>query len=385
MFFLVNNCFMMFAMVAKGIQDEMGYVYSGGWSDTVKVAILAEGLTWADPMEESALAIIGGYGPLFGWSLVGTGLYEVGDKDTVEQVSTKLELIKAAGAQVIFTILSGPVGISFGKAMGTVADMNAIPVGINVESQQPSYWDATETSIGSGVYGAEYSITMGTWAPNVVQMTGVTDTFLAAWAAEYPTADEPVYTAATYEVVNTLKAAIEAEDTLVANTLITWLEDVDNKQSITTGVGGYYPQWDGSTMGAWKSGNTPVWPALNSSQLADIYAAGWYVPVASVCNFTMPPYTTHDLIYGVRSNNAVETSGWVTGIAVQWQESEGDPDAGVMVGIWPKAGYDVPIGGAGLKLMSTLSLKVTGLNWSNTAEYTGTEDFEIPQDFLDAW
>jgi len=393
--FLVNNCFMMFAMVAKKIQEEMEYIatpeytppYYVSWSDKVKVAILAESLEWADAMEASTLAIINGYGGFFGWELVGPagptkGLWEVGDQDSVEQVSVKLEQIKSYDAQVIFTILSGPVGISFGKAMGTVEDMNAIPVGINVESQQPSYWDATETSVGSGVYGAEYAITMGTWAPNVVQMPGITDDFLADWTA----AEFPVYTAATYEVVNTLKAAIEAEDTFTdANDLIAWLEDVGNKQDLTTGVGGYYPQWDGATKGAWKSGASPVWPALNATQLAEIYTAGWYLPIG-VSNYTMPPFTTHDLIYGVRSNDADVHSGWVTGIAVQWQTDPEDSDAGIQVGIWPKAGYDVVIPGyAGLKLMTTLSQAVTGLNWSNTAEYEGTEPFEIPQDFIDAW
>jgi hypothetical protein len=66
--FLVNNCYLMFAMVAKAIQDEMGYygiVINNPvpppvgpvpyWpAGKVKVAVVAESLTWAEAMRASA-------------------------------------------------------------------------------------------------------------------------------------------------------------------------------------------------------------------------------------------------------------------------------------------------------------------------------------------
>ena len=396
--FLVNNCYLMFAMVAKGIQDAMGWVgipnatppYYVSWANKVKVAVVAESLTWAEAMRASAQKIIRGYGPFFGWEFVSATGHENGewlvtDTEPYANVQTKLDEIEAAGAQVIFTIMSGPVGLTFGKAMGA-QEVPAIAVGINVEAQDPGFWLGTEYNPGE--FGANYQITMGTWAPGVTQ-TSTTASFLSAFATKWGGLF-PVYTASSYDMVYTVKKAIEATDaaswdavtetaTLDYDAVIAWLEDIDNAQVISTGRAGYYPKWDGSTLGKWSSAPGLDLPALNASQLADIYAPGMYAtPGVGSYNFTMPPYTTHDLMYGPWTDPDDPETGWMTGLAFQWIN-------GVQKGVWPKDGYDLKIGGAQLPLSTTISRAVVGLNWTNEMTYPGIIDFVIPQEYIDAW
>ena len=396
--FLVNNCYLMFAMVAKGIQDAMGYTgtptgtppYYVSWSNKVKIAVVAESLVWAESMRASAQKIIGGYGPFFGWEMATDGSHPDGewlvtDTESYVNVQTKLNEIKAAGAQIIFTIMSGPVGLTFGKAMGAVG-VPAIAVGINVEAQDPGFWLGTEWETGK--FGANSQITMATWAPNVTQ-TASTTAFLDAFATKYGGLF-PVYTASSYDMIYTIKKAIEATNaatwdavtettTLDYDAVIDWLEDLDNAQVVSTGHAGYYPQWDGSTLGYWNSAHAYL-PALNASQLADIYAPGMYDTTDGYgsYNFTAPPYTGHDLMYGPRTDPNDPETGWMTGLAIQWIN-------GVQKGVWPKDGYDLPVGGAALPLSTTISRAVCGLNWTNEMTFPGIIDFIIPQEYIDAW
>jgi len=404
--FLVNNCYLMFAMVAKAIQDEMGYygmvidhptygIIPYWPAGKVKVAVLAESLVWAESMRASAQKIIGGYGPVFGWEMAVDGSHPDGewlvtDTESYANVQTKLNQIKAAGAQVIFTIMSGPVGLTYGKAMGAVA-VPAISVGINVEAQDPGYWLGTEWETGK--YGANYHITMATWAPNVTQ-TSTTASFLSKFATKYGGLF-PVYTASSYDMVYTVKKAIEATGaatwdavtetaTLDYDAVIGWLENIDNAQVISTGRAGYFPQWDGSTTGLWSSAPGITLPALNATQLAEIYAPGMY-DTSGAYNFTMPPYTTHDLMYGPWTDPDDPETGWMTGLAFQWV-------GGVQKGVWPNDGYDEIVvadpshfGAYQWPLSTTISRAVSGLNWTNEMTFPGIIDLVIPQEFIDAW
>jgi branched-chain amino acid transport system substrate-binding protein len=406
--FLVNNCYLMFAMVARDIQKAMNYTglvipygtsVAPYWPNgKVKVALFAESLTWAESMRASAKKIIGGYGPVFGWQFATDAAHPAGewlvtDTESYANVQTKLNEIKAAGAQVIFTIMSGPVGLTFGKAMGAVG-VPAIAVGINVEAQDPGYWAGTEWETGK--YGANYHITMATWAPGVAQ-TSVTAGFLDRYAAKWGGLF-PVYTASSYDMVYTVQKAIAATDaatwdaelevtTLDYDKIIAWLEDIDNAQVISTGRAGYYPKWDGSTTGGWSSAPGLTLPALSTAQLAEIYAAGTYDATKASCNYTMPPYTTHDLMYGCWTDPTKPNTGWMTGLAFQWVN-------GVQKGIWPNDGYDTAVltdttGGHGtpylLPLSTTLSRLVVGQSWSNTMTYPGIVDLVIPAEYITAW
>jgi len=408
--FLVNNCYLMFAMVAKKIQDAMGYygivianpvppydppVVPYWPVGKVKVAVVAESLEWAESMRASAQKIIGGYGAVFGWEFATDGSHPDGewlvtDTESYINVQAKLNEIKAAGAQVIFTIMSGPVGLTFGKAMGAV-DVPAIAVGINVEAQDPGFWLGTEGDPGE--FGANYQITMGTWAPNVTQTTE-TETFLSNFATKYGGLF-PVYTASSYDMVYTVKKAIEGTNaatwdavtetaTLDYDAVIGWLENIDNAQVISTGRAGYYPQWDGDEMGDWSSAPGIPLPALNATQLAEIYAPGMY-DTTGAYNFTMPPYSTHDLMYGPWTDPDDPETGWMTGIAIQWLN-------GVQKGVWPKDGYDEVVltdttgTGAYLwPLSTTISLAVVGLNWTNEMTYPGIVDLTIPDEYIAEW
>lgn len=406
--FLVNNCFLMFAMVAKTIQDEMGYygtvisnpspppTYVPYWPNgKVQVALFAESLEWAQNMRQTTKDIISGYGPVFGWEFVSAtghedGEWTVTDTESYTNVQTALNQIKNAGAQVIFTIMSGPVGLTYGKAMGAV-DVPAVSVGINVEAQDPGYWLGTETDPGE--YGANYHITMGTWAPNVTQ-TDSTEAFLDGFAAKWGGLF-PVYTASSYDMIYTVKKAIEATNaatwnaetetaTLDYDAVIAWLGDLDNSQVISTGHAGYYPAWDGSTMGWWSSAGASL-PALNTTQLDTIYGDMYQAPGVGAYNFTMPPYSTHDLIYGPRTDPGDPETGWMTGIAIQWLD-------GVQKGVWPNDGYDTVVVSDPMStglyqwpLSTTLSRAIVGLNWTNDMTYPGIIDMVIPQDWIDQW
>src|SRR4029078_9485675 len=53
-------------------------------------------------------------------------------------VTAELSAIDRAGAHIVFTMLSGPVGISVGRQMGE-RGMKAVAWGINVEGQKEEF------------------------------------------------------------------------------------------------------------------------------------------------------------------------------------------------------------------------------------------------------
>ena len=279
--FLLSNSFLMLSMVAQSLQVNYSVT-------TPKVAIFAESLTWCDAIVDTASTLI----PAMGWTL--GPVCRVSDKASSTQVDPLLNSIETAECHIIYTVMSGDVGTVFSIRKGAL-DIPAVAVGINVEAQPASFWDDT-------VGKCEYEIIMGTWAPNIEQTTK-TAAFLSGFQTAY--GEFPIYTAATYDVLQVLKTAMQAVGSVHNEDLISWYEDLNNiDQEITSGYSGYYPRWDFSTYGYWK-GSTLA--ALNSSQITTIYGTTGY---DAGCNFTMPPYTTHDLIYG---------PGHVTGLAVQWQ------------------------------------------------------------------
>jgi hypothetical protein len=287
--FLENNAIMWLGMVTSYIKKR--------YDITPKVAIFAEGL-WANTIVEMAKnAIQTELGCELG------PVERVSNNAAPNEVEDALTAIKNAHCHVIFTVLAGPVGVTYGYWKAKL-DVPAISVGINVEAQDPGYWNKTYCS---GKYGAEDEITLATWANGTAQ-TSKTGPFLTAFQNKYH--HFPTFTAASYDVLWGLAKAIEAVgyDPNDLDPIIEWYEDMNNVQVTTTGNATYYPQWDSSTTGMWQA--TGPWPALNSTQLNQIYGVGGY---NASCNFTMPPYTTHDLIYG---------PDYSTGIAIQWQSGK---------------------------------------------------------------
>jgi branched-chain amino acid transport system substrate-binding protein len=371
--FLWNNSFLMTTMVAKTIETIIG----ANSTNPVEIAVLSENLTWADPLTESARLIFGTVAPnVFGWPWAlcspggndGTGVWRVIDNPSETEMLNILDEIDMCGAHIIFTILSGPVGVTFGKLKGALG-IPAIAVGINEEAQDAGYWVRTKYQDSPAEYGAEYEITMGAWALGVNQ-TDKTAPFLAAYNATYGMF--PFYTASSYDAVWTIAKALDAVNVIEEygivpdpdqDAVIAWLEDPANAQLTTTGTAAYYPVWDGVTTGIYKAF---TWPALNSTQIDYYYLDGatHNVGYDAGCNFTMPPYTTHDLVYGPT---------WQTGIGVQWQSP------GEQVGVWPNNETWTD-----QNTMSRCWGFIAGINWTDV-QYPGITDFVIPDEYCQAW
>jgi ABC-type branched-subunit amino acid transport system substrate-binding protein len=312
--FLVTAMFQMLVMVTNNVRTAMGwdpYVYgSNGTSNkTVRIGIFAESLEWATPMVATFAGRIPLFASSFGWSL---GLIRtVSDQAGSSIVTPALNALKADKCHVILTIMSGPVGTVFSQKKGELA-IPAIAAGINVLGQESTFWEDTEGY-------CEDEILMGTWAPGVNQ-TVKTAPFLSAFQAAY--GKFPSYTAASYDVMYNLKAAIEnkgwtlnatspADVQASVDALIPYFEDLANKMTGTSGVNAFYPMWDGTTIKNSATYGQPL-PALNASQVDALYAATGYIPQPfAPSNYTMPSFISHDLVYG---------PGWVTGIFMQWRK-----------------------------------------------------------------
>jgi branched-chain amino acid transport system substrate-binding protein len=261
-YFLLNNTMIMLGMVGEGIKGAL--TAQGAAVTTPRVAIFAEELSWADPIVAGVTQLVAG----LGYQLVYTA--RVPDDASSTVVATHLSAIEAAQTHIIFTIISGPVGLTYGMQMG-VLQVPAMSVGINVEAQDPAYWVNTDG-------GASHQITLTTYTPNIrpTAKTGpFIDKFLALSGGMFP-----AYTAASYDIVFTLKEAIEAVG-LGTDELIAYLENPANARVGTAGITAVYP--DGL-------------PA---------------------------PFLRHDVMYGPT---------WVTGIGGQWLDGE-------IVGVWPKAEF----------------------------------------------
>jgi branched-chain amino acid transport system substrate-binding protein len=357
--FLMGMVMTTFAQVTQDIQTAMNWTWNatgtGTWPHKVNVAIVAENLTWAGPIIGGYQALVAGMGGLFGWNLTVTRTFS--DNPSPGVVDAALNAIEAAKNEVILTCMSGPCGLTFGKRMGALG-INAMAVGINVEGQDLNYYINTAG-------GAANEVVTATWAAGV-NNTVKTAQFLADYSA-YTGGAFPIYTASSYDMVMSLSEAIVGAGSLDKDLVCDWIRT--HSRVGTTSLQAYYPAWDQVTHKLDSKGRDL--PALNASQVSGIYGP---LAVAGY-NFTMPPYTTNDLIYGV---------GWSTGICAQWRN-------GTQIGVYPNAGYDLPYGAPHPLLLvklppqSTLQSTLCGLYWSNTLEYPGTSDVLIPHALKTQW
>ena len=187
-----------------------------------KVAVLAEEATWADAIVEAATEKVyvpgfTGLLPVLGYVQLGPSMEVVGiwrPSDTATDVTSELADIQDKGAHIIFTTLSGPVGIPYGKQWGEL-EIPAASVGINVEAQKRGFWDATG---GMG----NYEMTMNTYAR--VEITPATIPFYDNFVGRF--GEYPTYNAGTYEATYLLAESITRADTLDADALVIQLEKV---------------------------------------------------------------------------------------------------------------------------------------------------------------
>ena len=215
--------------------------------ESPKVAILSEKAAWTEALVKAAQGTL----PKMKMEVVGTWQ----SSPVATDVTAELSAIKRSGADIVFTIVSGPMGIVLGRQMGEL-QLPAVAFGINVEAQKDGFWQATA---GKGNYVA----TLDTFSE--VEMTPKTIPFVKAFKERFKRS--PTYNAATYDAIEILKIAIEQAGTMDANKLVPIIEKMEY-----IGAAGH-DTWDkrhdlvwaiGKTAGIavqWQDGQkVPFWP-----------------------------------------------------------------------------------------------------------------------------
>ncbi len=237
---LVKTVFTILGSVGGQIRTELK-------KETPKVAIFAEKAAWTEAIVKAAQATL----PKMKMEVVGTWQ----PSPIATDVTAELSAIKRSGADIVFTAISGPMGIVLGRQMGEL-ELPAIAFGINVEAQKDGFWQATA---GKGNYVA----TLNTFGE--VEVTPKMIPFLKAFKARYN--KTPTYTAATYDAIHILQTAIEQTASLDADKLIPVIEKMEAVGAAGTDT------WDknhdliwgvGKTSGIgvqWQDGQlVPFWP-----------------------------------------------------------------------------------------------------------------------------
>lgn len=256
--------FALIAMVAEKIKAEFGI-------EVPKVALLAEKAVWADPIVEKSYTYI----TAMGMEIVG----EWRPSATASEVTAELSAIENAGAHIIFTSISGPVGIPYATQWGEL-EITAASVGINVEAQKEGFWDATG---GKG----NYEMTMNTYAR--VNITEETIPFVDRFVERV--GELPTYSADTYSAISLLSAAIERAGTLDSDAVVAELEKTDTigtagrlvfteDHDVTWGPGyvtGLGVQWqDGEMKCVWPPAGG-AWEGVDYGGTVDYILPPWVV------------------------------------------------------------------------------------------------------------
>ena len=229
------------------LNDIAGQIRADLKKETPKVAILAEKVMWTEAIVKAAQANL----PKMKMDVVGVWQ----PSPTATDVTAELSAIERTGADIVFTVISGPTGIVIGRQMGE-RNMKATAFGINVEAQKDGYWQATA---GKGNYLA----TLDTYSE--VEMTPKMIPFVKAYKGRFGKA--PTYTAGTYDAIQMLKEAVEKAGTTDADKLVPVIE-----QGKFVGTGAFLeydkahdPIWgigkDTGIAVQWQDGQkVPFWP-----------------------------------------------------------------------------------------------------------------------------
>ncbi len=257
---LGRSLFAVFGTVAEQIRKDVKVAKP-------KVAIVAEKAVWVEALVAAAQANL----PKMNMEVV--GLWQPSPVAT--DVTAELSAIKRADAQIVMTIISGPLGIVIARQMNEL-QTPAIPFGINVESQKEQFWDATAKK-------GNYVSTLNTYNPDVA-ITPKTLPFVQAYIARFHTL--PTYTAATYDCVYLLKDAIEKAGTLDADAVVAALEKTD-----TVGTAGrlvFDKRHDPIFGPGYVTGLGTQWQ--DGKQVA-FWPNGWQgVSYPGMSPFKLPPY-----------------------------------------------------------------------------------------------
>jgi branched-chain amino acid transport system substrate-binding protein len=270
--YLVRTSFAHLGVGGAAIKDQLKV--------PVKCAIVAEKATWAEAMVKAAEATI----PKMGFELVGVWR----PSQVATDVTAELSAIQKSGANLIFTIFSSSVGITFARQAGELK-VPAVQVGINVEAQKDGFWEATK---GMG----NYVFTMNTYIRGI-EYNEMTKPFVEGYYKRF--GEVPAYTADTHTaIVQGLVPSIEAVGSLDADKIVAHLEnreyavpsgnikyEKDEKGRPThdlawgpgylTSLGG---QWqDGKFVGVWpnKWKATPTSPEVTYKGMVPIKLPPW--------------------------------------------------------------------------------------------------------------
>ncbi|MCK4305126.1 MAG: hypothetical protein KAY24_12890, partial [Candidatus Eisenbacteria sp.] len=311
-YFLASSVLRILDAVAAQLRTELGLAADA----TLDAVIISENLKWA--ALEQVPEYVDGL-PALNIDLVNEP-YLVSALDPADTVAALAHIQANYDPHFVIPVYSGTMGVVFAQSMPVYVP-DAMSVGINVMAQLKQPWGATLLNPpGVTQPDCAYHIILDTWATGVNQ-TALSGPFLAAFQF-YAGGEYPLYTAATFDALVTLKAALEEVGYMEggvpkakADDIIAWFEDPDNAQMSTIGPGNtVYPQ-PGTTSGGK--------PALTEAQVESIYDIAGYGYTYDAADWVMPRHTTHDLAYG---------PGRATGIGAQWQWSGA---VWLKVGVWP--------------------------------------------------
>ena len=262
--YLVRVCLINLATVNGMLKKDLGI-------EKAKVAIVAEKAVWIDPMIKAIEANV----PKMGMDLVGIWRPSA----TATDVTAELTAVQRADAQIIFTIFSASVGITFARQAGELK-IPAAFVGINVEAQKDGFWAAAQ---GKG----NYAVSLSTFIRGVAY-NELTEPFIEKYISRF--GELPTYTAVTYDAIkSTLGEAIGEAGTMDTEKLIPIIEKAerigvaapkskfDKNHDLVFGPGyatGITFQWqDGKMKGWWPNG----WEGVTYKGMAPYKIPPWMI------------------------------------------------------------------------------------------------------------
>ena len=273
--FLGRTCFIQLGTVGAILKTSFNL-------PQVKVAVVGEKAVWTEPMIKAAEATI----PKLGMESV--GVWQPSDKAT--DVSAELSAVQRAGAQLIFTIFSASVGITFARQAGELK-IPAVQVGINVEAQKDGFWQATQ---GMG----NYVMTLNTYARGV-EYNELTAPFVDTYVKRF--GETPTYNADTYAAIKyTIVPAIEKTATLDADKLVAFMEN--DEHMAPSGKVGYLKDAEGRPLHELKWGPgylTSLGVQWQDGELKGVWPNQWKptpeapeVTYKGIVPYKIPPWVT---------------------------------------------------------------------------------------------
>jgi branched-chain amino acid transport system substrate-binding protein len=240
--FLGRVCFIHLATVGGTMRKALGI-------QKPRVAVVGEKQAWVEGMIKASEATI----PKLGLEIA--GIWRPSQMAT--DVTAELSAIQRADAQIIYTIFSATVGVTFAKQIGELK-IPVAQVGINVESQKDGFMEATG---GMG----NYVMTMNTYARDV-EFNELTKPFMDGYIKRF--GQLPTYNAGTHDAILMLAECAKRAESLDADKIVAELEKwdengtagrykFDKNHDIMWGPGyvtAVGVQWqDGKLVGVWPN------------------------------------------------------------------------------------------------------------------------------------